>query len=273
MLVDLDELVLKCPDPQSRAYIKEAIICYKNGAYRSAIVSTWIAVCFDFIDKIRSLAIAGDAQAIKLNEEFEKISSQGDISAAMNFEKSLLETARDKLELISATEYVDLRRLIEDRNRCAHPSQSMGAIAFEPSAELARLHIVNSAQYVLMQPPAQGKATLLRLESDLETLAFPSKPAEIQQYLSYGPLAKPRISLLRNYLVLVIKKYIAVETVYTIRSRMDFIITALAKLHPKEFHDLLWIDLNKIIHGAEDSRLRAITTAVQHKALWNIVDE
>lgn len=55
MLQDLDELVLKCRDERARAYIREAVLCFKAGAYRSAIVATWIAVAFDVIDKIPEL--------------------------------------------------------------------------------------------------------------------------------------------------------------------------------------------------------------------------
>ena len=39
-LVDLDELVLKCRSDQARAYIAEAVACYKAGAFRSCIVAT-----------------------------------------------------------------------------------------------------------------------------------------------------------------------------------------------------------------------------------------
>ena len=273
MLVDLDELILKCPDPQSRAYIKEAIICYKNGAYRSAIVSTWIAICFDLIDKIRALAGAGDLEAIKLNGDFEKISAQGDISAALKFEKSLLDVAKDKLEFISPLEYIDLKRIIEDRNRCAHPSQMTGSVAFEPTSELARLHIVNAAQHILMQPAAQGKATLQRLTDELTSVAFPSKPGDIQKYLAAGPLGKPRKALLRNYLILVLKSYIASETDYNVRRRMALVITALAELHPKDSREILEIEFNRLLDAAPDTILRRITDASQHQVLWGLVAE
>ena len=55
-LADLDELILLCRDDKARLYIVEAVTCYRSGAYRSAIVATWIAVCYDIIDKLRELA-------------------------------------------------------------------------------------------------------------------------------------------------------------------------------------------------------------------------
>ena len=55
LLSDLDELVLKCRDQKATSYVKEAVSCYKAGAFRSSIVSTWIAVSFDIIDKLKEL--------------------------------------------------------------------------------------------------------------------------------------------------------------------------------------------------------------------------
>ncbi len=48
-LIDLDELVLRCRDKTTKDYIQEAVSCYRAGAFRSCIVSTWNAVVFDFI--------------------------------------------------------------------------------------------------------------------------------------------------------------------------------------------------------------------------------
>ena len=47
----LEELYLSCRDKSSKAHIREAINCYKGGAYRACIVSTWIALVYDFIEK------------------------------------------------------------------------------------------------------------------------------------------------------------------------------------------------------------------------------
>jgi hypothetical protein len=58
-LSDLDELVLRCRDEKAKKYIKEAVSCYKVGAFRSSIVSAWVAVSFDIIDKLKELSLAG----------------------------------------------------------------------------------------------------------------------------------------------------------------------------------------------------------------------
>ncbi|MEM1394735.1 MAG: hypothetical protein AAGG00_15880 [Cyanobacteria bacterium P01_H01_bin.150] len=55
--IDLDELVVRCRDKQAKQFIKEAIACYKAGAYRTCIVATWNAVVFDFLHKLVSYNI------------------------------------------------------------------------------------------------------------------------------------------------------------------------------------------------------------------------
>jgi hypothetical protein len=70
-LSDLDELVIRCRGDAARAYIREAVACYKGSAYRSAVVATWIAVLYDFLDKLRELEMSGDAAARVKLQEFE----------------------------------------------------------------------------------------------------------------------------------------------------------------------------------------------------------
>jgi len=67
----LEELYLSCRDKSSKAHIREAINCYKGGAYRACIVSTWIALVYDFIEKINELALTKDREAIQLQKEIE----------------------------------------------------------------------------------------------------------------------------------------------------------------------------------------------------------
>ncbi len=153
-LSDLDELVLKCRDEKAKSYIKESVSCYKSGAFRSAIVSTWIAVIFDIIDKLKDLALAGDKEAEKQLDEFEKARKAGDIATSLKFERDILKVARDRMEFISHLEFIDLDRLQQDRNRCAHPSMTSDGEIFNPSAELARVHIRSAIEHLLQYPPA-----------------------------------------------------------------------------------------------------------------------
>lgn len=162
MLADLDELVLRCRDERAKEYIGEAVACYRAGAYR-AIISTWIAVAFDIIDKIRELYFGGDKAAEELTERFDAITRDNDLTRALQFERDLLENARDKFELISSQEFSDLERLQQDRHRCAHPSRTASMEVFTPSPELARAHIRSAIDHLLQHEPAQGKAAFDRI--------------------------------------------------------------------------------------------------------------
>lgn len=197
-LADLDELILRCRDDRARSLIAEAVSGYRANAFRSAVVATWVAVCFDLIEKLRELALAGDAAAEKQTERLEKIRASDDVSAALAFERDLLKLARDQFEFFSPLEYVDLQRLQEDRNRCAHPSLVDETSPYRPSAELVRAHIVSAVDHVLRHPPAQGKFALDRLLTQIDSEYFPTKKQGALEALRVGPLTKARESLVRN---------------------------------------------------------------------------
>ena len=113
-LEDLDELTLRCRDEKARLYIAEAVASYRAGAFRSAIVASWIAVCFDVIEKFRELALAGDKEAEKQIQDLDATRRSGDLARALKFERELLELARDKFELISPLEFIDLEEPVRN---------------------------------------------------------------------------------------------------------------------------------------------------------------
>src|SRR5437667_6904164 len=119
--VDIEDLVQRCRSANARAYIKEAVDRYRIGAYRACVITTWIALVYDFIDKLRELAVAGDAAAKKRVTEFDEIQRKRDTDAALKFEREVLTIAKDEFELITIQEMGDLNRLFEDRNRCGNP--------------------------------------------------------------------------------------------------------------------------------------------------------
>jgi len=254
-LTDLDELVLKCRDERAKSYLREAVVSYRAGAFRAAVVATWIAVCFDFIEKLQELSLAGDQEAEKQIVELEKIRSSSDVSRALKFEKDLLIIAREKFELISPLEFIDLQRLQEDRNRCAHPSLVAEGQAYSPSAELARLHISAAVTSLLQHAPAQGKYALDRLVKDVESDYFPSKTNEAKDVLSSGPLKKPRDSLVRNFVVVLLKIYLLEKSDYKRRSRISAALRATSILHPALFASTLGEKLSPILRQVDDAEL------------------
>src|ERR1035437_3831667 len=96
ILTDLDELVLTVRDRNCRVYISEAVAAYRVRAYRAAVVSTWIAVSFDVISKIRELANQGEKAAIVIVSDLDKAIAERNVVRMQAIEGELLAHARDK---------------------------------------------------------------------------------------------------------------------------------------------------------------------------------
>lgn len=251
-LSDLDELVLKCRDEKAKSYIKESVSCYKSGAFRSAIVSTWIAVSFDIIDKLKDLTLAGDKEAEKQLEEFEKARKAGDIAQSLKFERDILVIARDKLELISHIEFIDLERLQQDRNRCAHPSMTSDGEIFNPSAELARVHIRSAVEYLLQYPPAQGKYALENLLEEVKSEYFPTSLDKAVVALKNSPLFKARESLIRNFTIVLLKKILNETCDYKEKLKISSALNAISLMHKDVFDSTLKGKLSGLFKSLED---------------------
>jgi hypothetical protein len=272
-LADLDELVLRCRDERAKAYIAEAVASYKGGAYRAAIVGAWIAVCFDVIEKLRELALAGDAEAERLMEELEETRKANDVVRALRFEKTILETARDTFELISHLEFIDLQRLQEDRNRCAHPSLVSEEQAYSPSAELARAHIHASVTHLLQHPPAQGKYALERLMNEVSSEYFPANSQGAVMAFSAGPLKKPRESLVRNFLVVLIKRLLQDAVDHKDRNKVSAAVLAVKAMHGATYAETLSKKLSPLVRLLPDEKLeRGIYLLMNIEDCWEYLD-
>src|SRR5882672_10714855 len=148
-LGDLDELVQSCRDAEARSYVAEAVMCYRAGAFRACIVSTWIAVVFDLIAKIKELALSGDSDAQKITNDlaaWQQLIEKGDlaiIKKSLDLEREIVNIANEKFGFFDGLQVLDLTRLRDDRNRCAHPTFQGGDQPYSPSSELARTHLVH----------------------------------------------------------------------------------------------------------------------------------
>ncbi|MDV5225992.1 hypothetical protein RZ760_008555 [Providencia rettgeri] len=202
---DLDEIVLKCRNEKAKKYILESISCYRSGAFRASIITTWIAVLFDLIEKFNELSLSGEKNAVKLSSDFKEITSSHDLTRALNFERDILKKAKSELDMFSAIELSELERIQEDRNKCAHPSMLNEDVIFNPIAELVRMHIVNAINIVLSQPPAQGKIALDTIMHEINSALFPHDKEKALIILNNGPIKNARPSLINNLLEAVIR--------------------------------------------------------------------
>jgi len=230
-LSDLDELVLHCRGASAKSYVGEAVSCYKAGAYRSAIVATWIAVLYDFLDKLRELEMAGDANARARIAEFEKARQASNWKACIEFERSVIGYARDEFELLSPPQADDLERLAEDRNRCAHPSMTSAEEPYQATAELARTHLKNAVLHMLSHPPVQGKAALDRIMGEIASEYFPETQKEAVEFLKTGPLARARRPLVRNLILVLSKELLLKGWTLKNRARRFAALTAVVEMY------------------------------------------
>lgn len=262
--VDLDELVLFCRGEQAKRYIAEAVACYRAGAFRSCIVATWIAIVFDFVEKLNQLELAGDANAKKRRGEFERYREHGDVKGSLLFERQVPAMAREEFELISDLERSDLERLLEDRNRCAHPSMNAAEELYAPPAELARTHLRNAVMHLLRHAPVQGKAALDRVLAEVQSVYFPTAIADVCVHLARGPLGNPRESLVRNVVVVLLKTLLRDGLDDQQLRRHAAALNGTRRLHPGGSERVMHEWLSKLIRELRDEDLPRVVTVLSH---------
>src|SRR5215472_25819 len=121
-LADLDAELLRVRDLRSRVYLGDALKCYRAGAFRAAISSTWIALAYDLIRKYQELAGLGDAEAHAFMAGWDGSVAANNTKKLLELERGLLDHARQKMAIIDAMGLRTLRRLYEDRHLSAHPA-------------------------------------------------------------------------------------------------------------------------------------------------------
>lgn len=97
MISNFEELTIRAANEGSRENIREAIRCYETGSFRAAIVSAYVSMCFDLLDKLRQLSESGDGKAKAEIDKLDKYNDQlklGNTSVMkeiLEFEKGLLD--------------------------------------------------------------------------------------------------------------------------------------------------------------------------------------
>lgn len=254
--VDLDELLLRCRNDNAKKYIQEAILCYKIGAFRASIVSTWVAIVYDFVDKLRELSYSGDANANEKLSSFRKAQDHHSPTEALKFEKNILDWSLNEFKFISPIQKDDLDRLVTDRNRCAHPSMMNHYEIYKPSAEQARLHIKNAVLYFLQYPPTQGKSALDELKTDIFSQWFPQEDEQALQRLKDSPLSNAKPSLLSNFIQLMCKEFLIEESGENEgnQNKIACSLNAIRKMYPT-LHDDWKSELNKVVSKVTDNNM------------------
>lgn len=278
-LADIDALILRCRSDQSREYLSEAVQCYRSGAYRATIVTTWIAVVFDLIDKIRELALYGDANARVLEQQYETYlreiehgSDQG-VKSALQFERDILTTCKQKLQLLDQQQYRDLDRLREDRHRCAHPSFQKVGEPYRPSAEQARLHFRNAVMHVLAQPPVQGRSAIAALRLLVGSQYFPTDSALAVTQLKSSALDNPSDALVKGFIDDLLFGFFDKDHPLHHNHRVMAAINACIEMHRPLTEHHLSRQLPKVVRDQSDQEfLFAVILIARISGAWGALD-
>lgn len=121
----------------------EAVVCFRNGAYRAALVMIWVAIAQGLRHRFERAA-QRDTDLTELVKEFDK--QEKDRRAIDNL---LLDNAK-KHELIGEHEHGDLLHVKDQRNRFAHPREG------SPS-RMQVLAAFDSAVVIVLSRPAQHR--------------------------------------------------------------------------------------------------------------------
>jgi len=267
-LVDIETLTLRCRAERAREYVQEAILCYRAGAYRSAIVNAWIAVVFDLVDKVRELALSGDANASDINTRYEAYLAQIEagndqgVKSALEFERTIVATCRDRLQFFNHQQIRDLERLREDRHQCAHPSFQRAGEPFRPSAEQARLHLRNAVEHVLSQRPVQGRSAIAALQADVASDYFPKDKAHALILLRGTVLLNANDALLHGFIDNLVFGYATPDSPVHGKMQVAAALDALLDLHRGRSEARISDKLSRLVRDVADPALPAVARLV-----------
>lgn len=195
---DIDSLTLDVRDRESQRLIGEAIAAYRGGALRSAVISTWVAVAYDMLAKLRELGSQGEAAPKAFIDDLDKAISKQDLRKLQLIENQLLQKANTDFQLLAPHEFTALERIQKDRNLCAHPAFAVEDELYRPTPELVRGHIVHAMQYLLVHAPLQGRSAIERFESDILSPSFPIDENDIDTFLRAKYLDRAKDVLVIN---------------------------------------------------------------------------
>ncbi|OEZ60124.1 hypothetical protein [Duganella sp. HH105] len=279
-LFDIEVLALRCRSEQSKTYISEAVLCYQTGAYRAAIVSAWIAVIFDLVDKVRELALAGEGNAVLIWRQYESYIQQIEsnnpqgVKGALEFERTLIHTCKEKLEFFDQQQMIDLERLREDRHRCAHPSFQRVGDPYRPSAEQARLHLTNAVSHVLGQPPMQGKAQITQLVALVGSTYFPDDHERAVATLRDSPLRRASDALINSFVDKLVFDFFDTDSVLHFKKQVWVALNAMADMYRPQVEARLRRQLNKVFMDVTDAQIPiacGLLTGIQ--SYWNFLEQ
>lgn len=130
----LADLPSKLANPDERSYLEEALICFRNRAFRAAVVMTWNLaydhVCYWILtDSSRVTAFNAQMAKSYAKKNYPPITNRDSFENTKEFEVlQVLKSAG----LISGGTHMILKEKLDRRNKAAHPT---GTPILQPTAE------------------------------------------------------------------------------------------------------------------------------------------
>ena len=271
--VDLDLLLTKVKEPRTRTYFLEAVRSYKAGALRAAIASAWVSVVYDLIAKYRELSAMGDAGATAFLQKWEAATNSGDVKKLLELERDILRDAVNVTQLVGQVAHRQLERLRDDRHLCAHPAFSTEADLFEPSPEMARLHLVNAIDLVLSQEPLVGKAISQQFDADVQSTGFPTAEPLILDYVEQRYLTRIRPPAIKNFGIVLVKSLLlgVPPTWDTLHRKIVPSLVAVRDRASSAWPDVAATAVRLIDNLPPSQRHRAIAFLAGFPAIWDLL--
>lgn len=139
----LNDLLAKVTDPAQKAFLNEALVCFKNQAYRASIVMAWNLAFSDVLDRILKSHLAA------FNAQVGSHGFKHAITTRVDFEllkESQIITIARAAHVIGKETIKTLEEKLNKRNTAAHPSSvTVGA----PTAEEVIFDLVEN---ILLKP-------------------------------------------------------------------------------------------------------------------------
>lgn len=274
LITDLDLLLSQVLNPNSRQHATEAIACFRAGSYRAAILSTWVALTYDLIHKIRDIASVEGGEAQKFIDSFDINVANETIDKLLKVERDILQAAKT-FELISNREFYELVKLKEDRHRCAHPSFSSEDELFQPSPEQVRFNIVNALSFVLIQKPIQGKKAIERMINFTQSSNFPDDYVEAKKILDSQYLRSTKHSIVGNVAKILLKEIIRTDWSTfdkSLKKKYLFVLKAIFESDVKATTSIFNSVLSSAIDTADElTVLNSVAVVWIDVSLWNCI--
>lgn len=169
---------------KTKEYFQEVVSSYTIGNYRSAVVMLYSVVIADLMYKMQDLEeLYNDEKADTILTEIKTMQERNETSP--EWEKQLVDMIKERLNLLSPIAYNHIVSLRNERNWSAHPVIENGYELHRPSREVARAHIRNMLEDVLIKPALLSKNIIGEIIKDVsERYKFFSNNELFEKYLT-----------------------------------------------------------------------------------------